>query len=110
VFLSQRNYGASGCVIHLAIEGTRPILIEVQALVSSSSYGVPQRTAMGFDYKRLSILNAVLEKKLGVFLNKTRCVLKHCRSVKIDETAVDLARCNEYLFFSKRYTRMIPRL
>ena len=52
VFLSQRNYGASGCVISASIEGTRPILIEVQALVTSTSYGFPQRTSIGFDYKR----------------------------------------------------------
>ena len=91
VFLSQRNYGASGCVISSAIEGTRPILIEVQALVSSSSYGVPQRTSMGFDYKRLSIINAVLEKKLGLFLNKHDVFLNIAGGVKIDETAVDLA-------------------
>jgi len=91
VFLSQRNYGASGCVISSAIEGTRPILIEVQALVSTSSYGVPQRTAMGFDYKRLSILNAVVEKKLGLFLNKHDVFLNIAGGVKIDETAVDLA-------------------
>ncbi len=91
VFLSQRNYGASGCVISSAIEGTRPILIEVQALVASTSYGVPQRTAMGFDYKRLSILNAVIEKKLGLFLNKHDVFLNIAGGVKIDETAVDLA-------------------
>jgi DNA repair protein RadA/Sms len=91
VFLSQRNYGASGCVISSAIEGTRPILIEVQALVSSSSYGIPQRTSMGFDYKRLNILTAVLEKKLGLFLNKHDIFLNIAGGVKIDETAVDLA-------------------
>ncbi|MCI0472887.1 MAG: DNA repair protein RadA, partial [Ignavibacteria bacterium] len=91
VFLSQRNYGASGCAISSAIEGTRPILIEVQALVSSSSYGMPQRTSMGFDYKRLNILTAVLEKKLGLFLNKHDIFLNIAGGVKIDETAVDLA-------------------
>ncbi|MCE1166379.1 MAG: DNA repair protein RadA [Bacteroidetes bacterium] len=91
VFLSQRNYGASGCVISSAIEGTRPILIEVQALVSTSSYGVPQRTAMGFDYKRLSILIAVIEKRLGVYLNKHDIFLNIAGGVRIDETSVDLA-------------------
>lgn len=91
VFLSQRNYGASGCVISSAIEGTRPILIEVQALVCTSSYGVPQRTAMGFDYKRLSILIAVIEKKLGVYLNKHDIFLNIAGGVRIDETSVDLA-------------------
>jgi DNA repair protein RadA/Sms len=91
VFLSQRNYGASGCVISSAIEGTRPILIEVQALVTSTSYGFPQRTAMGFDYKRLNILIAVLEKKLGLFLNKYDIFLNIAGGVKIEEPAIDLA-------------------
>ncbi|MBX7044530.1 MAG: DNA repair protein RadA [Ignavibacteria bacterium] len=91
VFLSQRNYGASGCSISSAIEGTRPILIEVQALVSATSYGIPQRTSMGFDYKRLNILLAVLEKKLGFHLNKADVFLNIAGGVKIDETAIDLA-------------------
>jgi DNA repair protein RadA/Sms len=91
VFLSQRNYGASGCVISSAMEGTRPILIEVQALVTSTSYGIPQRTSMGFDYKRLNILIAVLEKKLGLFLNKYDIFLNIAGGVKIDEPAIDLA-------------------
>ena len=91
VFLSQRNYGASGCIISSAIEGTRPILIEVQALVTNTSYGIPQRTSMGFDYKRTNILIAVLEKKLGLFLNKHDIFLNIAGGVKIDEPAIDLA-------------------
>jgi len=91
VFLSQRNYGASGCSISSAIEGTRPILIEVQALVTATSYGIPQRTSTGFDYKRLNILLAVLEKKLGFQLNKADVFLNIAGGVKIDETAIDLA-------------------
>jgi len=91
VFLSQRNYGASGCVISSAIEGTRPILIEVQSLVTSTSYGFPQRTAMGLDYKRLNLLIAVLEKKMGLFLNKYDIFLNIAGGVKIDEPAIDLA-------------------
>ncbi len=91
VFLSQRNYGASGCIISAAIEGTRPILIEVQALVTATSYGIPQRTSMGFDYKRTNILIAVLEKKLGLFLNKFDIFLNIAGGVKIDEPAIDLA-------------------
>lgn len=91
VFLSQRNYGASGCIISSAIEGTRPILIEVQALVTATSYGIPQRTSMGFDYKRTNILIAVLEKKLGLFLNKYDIFLNIAGGVKIDEPAIDLA-------------------
>ncbi len=91
VFLSQRNYGASGCVISSSMEGTRPILIEVQALVTSSNYGIPQRTSMGFDYKKLSIIVAVLEKKLGLHLNKYDIFLNIAGGVKIDEPAIDLA-------------------
>ncbi|MDZ4710891.1 MAG: DNA repair protein RadA [bacterium] len=91
VFLSQRNYGASGCVISSSLEGTRPILIEVQALVASSNYGIPQRTSMGFDYKKLNIIVAVLEKKLGLHLNKYDIFLNIAGGVKIDEPAIDLA-------------------
>lgn len=91
VFLSQRNYGASGCVISSSIEGTRPILIEVQALVTETSYGFPQRTSMGYDIKRLNILIAVLEKKLGLYLNKYDIFVNIAGGVKVDETAVDLA-------------------
>ena len=91
VFLSQRNYGASGCVISASIEGTRPILIEVQALVTSTSYGFPQRTSIGFDYKRLNIIIAILEKKLGIFLSKYDIFLNIAGGIKIDEPAIDLA-------------------
>ncbi len=91
VFLSQRNYGASGCEISASIEGTRPVLIEVQALVTGSNYGIPQRTSMGFDYKKLSIIVAVLEKKLGQFLNKYDIFLNIAGGIKIEEPAIDLA-------------------
>lgn len=91
VFLSQRNYGASGCVISASIEGTRPILIEVQALVTSSNFGLPQRTSMGFDYKKLSIIIAVIEKKLGVILSKSDIFINIAGGIKIDEPAIDLA-------------------
>lgn len=91
VFLSQRNYGASGCVISASIEGTRPILIEVQALVTSSNFGIPQRTSMGFDYKKLSIIIAVIEKKLGIVLSKSDIFINIAGGIKIDEPAIDLA-------------------
>ncbi len=91
VFLSQRNYGASGCVISSSLEGTRPIMIEVQALVTTSNYGIPQRTSTGFDYKKLSILVAVLEKKLGLFLSKSDIFLNIAGGIKIEEPAIDLA-------------------
>ena len=91
VFLSQRNYGASGCVISSAIEGTRPILVEVQALAASTNYGIPQRTSIGFDYKRLNIIIAVLEKRVGLFLNKHDIFVNIAGGVRIDEPAIDLA-------------------
>ncbi len=91
VFLSQRNYGASGCVISASLEGTRPILIEVQALATSTSFGIPQRTSMGFDYKKLNIIIAVIEKKLGLFLNKSDIFVNIAGGIKIDEPAIDLA-------------------
>jgi DNA repair protein RadA/Sms len=91
VFLSQRNSGISGSSVSASMEGTRPILIEVQALVSSSGYSVPQRTATGFDYKRLAILIAVLEKKIGLHLSKYDVFLNIAGGIKIDEPSVDLA-------------------
>lgn len=91
VFLSQRGKGISGSSVSASMEGTRPILIEVQALVSSSGYSVPQRTATGFDYKRLAILIAVLEKKIGIHLSKFDVFLNIAGGIKIDEPAIDLA-------------------
>jgi len=91
VFLSQRNSGISGSSVSASIEGTRPILIEVQALVSSSGYSVPQRTATGFDYKRLAILIAVLEKKIGLHLSKYDVFLNIAGGIKTDEPSIDLA-------------------
>jgi DNA repair protein RadA/Sms len=91
VFLSQRNKGMSGSSVSASMEGTRPILIEVQALVSSSGYSVPQRTATGFDYKRLAILIAVLEKKIGIHLSKFDVFLNIAGGIKIDEPSIDLA-------------------
>lgn len=91
IFLSQRNSGISGSSVSASMEGTRPILIEVQALVSSSGYSVPQRTATGFDYKRLAILIAVLEKKIGLHLSKYDVFLNIAGGIKIEEPSIDLA-------------------
>ncbi|MBS1117753.1 MAG: repair protein RadA, partial [candidate division NC10 bacterium] len=66
VFLSERSFGASGSTVVAGVEGTRPILLEVQALVAPTSYGVPQRTATGFDSRRLQMLLAVLERRAGL--------------------------------------------
>jgi len=91
LFLSQRSSGISGSSVSASIEGTRPILVEVQALVSSSGYSVPQRTATGFDYKRLAILIAVLEKKIGLHLSKYDVFLNIAGGIKIEEPSIDLA-------------------
>ena len=90
VFLSQRLFGASGSTVVASIEGTRPILIEVQALVTSTSYGVPQRTTSGFDYRRLNLLIAVLEKRFGIMLGQHDVYINIAGGIMVDEPAVDL--------------------
>lgn len=90
IFLSERSYGASGSVIVCAVEGTRPILVEIQALVSPASYGTPQRTATGLDPKRLQMLLAVLEKREGMRLSQHDVFLNVAGGVRLDEPAVDL--------------------
>lgn len=90
VFLSERSYGASGSTVVASMEGTRPILIEVQALVTPTSYGMPQRTSTGFDYRRLTMLLAVLEKRMGLRLGQYDVFVNIAGGVKIDEPAVDL--------------------
>lgn len=91
VFLSERSYGASGSVVTSTMEGTRPILVEAQALVTPSSYGVPQRSATGFDYKRLQMLLAVLEKRLGLGMGQYDVFVNIAGGVRVDDPAVDLA-------------------
>jgi DNA repair protein RadA/Sms len=91
LFLSERSFGASGSVVAATLEGTRPILVEAQALVTQASYGVPQRAATGFDYKRLQMLLAVLEKRLGLPLGQRDVFVNIAGGVRIDDPAVDLA-------------------
>lgn len=90
VFLSERTYGASGATIVASIEGTRPILIEVQALVSQSNYGMPQRTATGFDLCRLSMLLAVLDKRVGINTGAHDVFVNIAGGIRIEEPAADL--------------------
>jgi len=89
-FLSERRYGTSGSTVVSSIEGSRPILIEVQALVTPTSYGMPQRNTTGFDYRRLSLLLAVLEKRVGLRLGSQDVFVNIAGGVRIDEPAVDL--------------------
>ncbi len=78
LLLSQDHDGMSGVAIASAIEGVRPFLIETQALVSSAVYGNPQRSATGFDLRRMNMLLAVLEKRVGFKLAQKECLFKHC--------------------------------
>jgi DNA repair protein RadA/Sms len=91
VFISNRKRNVSGNAVSASMEGSRPILIEVQALVSSSGYSVPQRTATGFDYKRLAILIAVLEKRIGLNLSRQDVFLNIAGGIRIEEPSIDLA-------------------
>ncbi|MDZ7720941.1 MAG: DNA repair protein RadA [Balneolaceae bacterium] len=91
LFLSDSDLQVSGNAVACVMEGTRPILVEVQALVSSSSYGTPQRTASGFDQRRLSLLIAVLEKRAGLHFGDQDVYLNVAGGLKITDPAADLA-------------------
>ena len=93
LFLSDRGKNVSGSAITASVEGTRPILLEVQALVTPSNYGNPQRVTTGFDSRRLSILLAVLEKRANLRLSANNVFLNMAGGVRIMEPAVDLAVC-----------------
>jgi len=93
LFLSDREKNISGSAITASVEGTRPILLEVQALVTPSNYGNPQRVTTGFDSRRLSILLAVLEKRANLRLSANNVFLNMAGGVRIMEPAVDLAVC-----------------
>ncbi len=90
LFLAERPVNVPGSVVLPSVEGTRPILVEVQALVSRSSLGTARRTAIGADQQRLSLLTAVLEKKLGVTLFDHDIFLNIAGGIRIDEPALDL--------------------
>ena len=93
LFLSGSERKAPGSAVTSSIEGTRPILLEVQALVTTSNYGYPQRVATGFDQKRLSLLIAVLEKRAKVKVSANNVFVNMAGGVRIIEPAVDLAVC-----------------
>ena len=91
ILISDRDEAASGIGIAATIEGARPLLIEIQALVSSAVYGTPQRSATGYDTRRVNMLLAVLEKKCGFRLASKDVFLNITGGIKIDDTAIDLA-------------------
>ena len=88
--LNGRPVGASGCVVSCSMEGTRPILVEIQALVCSSNFGFPKRQAAGTDFNRVSLLMAVLEKRLGLQISGCDAYVNIAGGIKISEPAIDL--------------------
>ena len=88
--LNGRPEGASGSVVACSMEGTRPILIEIQALVCKSSFGLPRRTAAGTDTNRVNLLMAVLEKRLGVHLSDSDAYVNIAGGINMNEPAIDL--------------------
>ncbi|WP_453992482.1 DNA repair protein RadA [Bacillus nitroreducens] len=91
IFLEERSAGAAGSTVVASMEGTRPVLVEIQALISPTSFGNPRRMATGIDHNRVSLLMAVLEKRAGFLLQNQDAYLKVAGGVKLDEPAIDLA-------------------
>ncbi len=90
LFLSERHENVPGSVVTVSLEGTRPLLVEIQALVTASSFGVPRRTAIGVDYNRINLLVAVLDKRLGLHLGGMDIYVNVVGGLKIDEPAIDM--------------------
>ena len=90
ILISEREDNPSGSVIVASMEGTRPLLIELQALTTPTVFGLPRRTANGIDYNRLTLLMAVLEKKAGMNLGSQDVYLNVVSGIKISEPAIDL--------------------
>jgi len=93
ILISQKDEYLSGIAIGATLEGNRPLMIEVQSLVSASAYGTPQRSSTGFDNKRLNMLLAVLEKRGGYRLNLQDVFLNITGGIKVEDPAIDLAVC-----------------
>lgn len=91
IMLSQREEQVSGIAVAAMLEGMRPLMIEVQALVSNSAYGTPQRSSTGFDTKRLNMLLAVLEKRFGFRLSAQDVFLNIAGGLRVEDPAIDLA-------------------
>ncbi|MBR0361468.1 MAG: DNA repair protein RadA, partial [Paraprevotella sp.] len=91
LLLTENHEGLSGVAISSAVEGVRPFLIETQALVSTAAYGTPQRSATGFDTRRLNMLLAVLEKRVGFKLAQKDVFLNIAGGLKVTDPAIDLS-------------------
>ncbi|MCU0419479.1 MAG: DNA repair protein RadA [Cyclobacteriaceae bacterium] len=93
ILISQKDGPLSGATIGATIEGNRPLLIEIQSLVSVASYGTPQRTPTGFDQKRLNMLLAVLEKRCGFRMGTQDVFVNMAGGIYVEDPAIDLALC-----------------
>jgi len=91
ILLSERTHGVSGSVVLCSMEGTRPVLVEVQALVSTTAFGMARRMSTGIDYNRVILLMAVVEKRVGMQLYNQDAYVNVVGGLKIDEPAADLA-------------------
>jgi DNA repair protein RadA/Sms len=91
--LNGRPENASGSVVACSMEGTRPILVEIQALVCQSNFGIPRRTAVGTDFNRVNLLMAVLERKVGIHLASSDAYVNIAGGMKMTEPAIDLGIC-----------------
>jgi DNA repair protein RadA/Sms len=103
VLMSQRDEGLSGSAIAASMEGARPMMIEVQALVGTAAYGTPQRTTTGFDQRRLHMLLAVLEKRCGLAVGKFDVFLNMAGGIRVDDPAIDMAAVCAALSSSEDY-------
>ncbi len=103
VLLSQRDEGLSGSAIAASMEGARPMMIEVQSLVSTAAYGTPQRTTTGFDQRRLHMLLAVLEKRCGLAIGRFDVFVNMAGGLRVDDPAIDLAVVCSALSSSEDY-------
>ncbi len=90
VFLSERAHHAPGSIVTASMEGSRPILVELQALATSTNFGTPRRTILGLDHNRVALLVAVMEKRLGIHLMGHDIFMNVAGGVKVDEPAVDM--------------------
>jgi DNA repair protein RadA/Sms len=91
IFLEERSSGVAGSTIVASMEGTRPVLVEIQSLISPTSFGNPRRMATGLNHNRVPLLMAVLEKRAGLLLQNQDAYVKVAGGVKLDEPAIDLA-------------------
>ncbi|MDY7036548.1 MAG: magnesium chelatase domain-containing protein, partial [Thermodesulfobacteriota bacterium] len=91
IFLEERPEGTSGSVVIPCLEGTRPVLVEIQALVNQSPLGMPRRTAIGIDHNRISLLVAVLGKRVGIEMGDQDIFVNVAGGLRVDEPAADLA-------------------